>query len=93
MRSMFAFDLDDSDLLKLLLQLICNSWTCISWHLSINVLPQVMLDTVGPELQVVNKSETPISLVADGLVTLTPHLDQEATDELLPINFDGLAKV
>ncbi|CAM8931791.1 unnamed protein product [Rhodiola kirilowii] len=52
----------------------------------------VMLDTVGPELQVVNKSEKSITLVADGLVTLTPHEDQEASDELLPINFDGLAK-
>ncbi|CAM8891759.1 unnamed protein product [Rhodiola kirilowii] len=53
----------------------------------------VMLDTVGPELQVVNKSERSISLVADGLVTLTPHHDQEASNDLLPINFDGLAKV
>ncbi|CAG7905814.1 unnamed protein product [Brassica rapa] len=52
----------------------------------------VMLDTVGPELQVINKSEKPISLKADGLVTLTPNQDQEASSEVLPINFDGLAK-
>ncbi|KAL5648364.1 hypothetical protein ACJX0J_039173, partial [Zea mays] len=52
----------------------------------------VMLDTVGPELQVVNKSETPISLEENGTVVLTPHQGQEASSTLLPINFDGLAK-
>ena len=54
---------------------------------------QVMLDTVGPELQVVNKSETPISLEENGTVVLTPHQGQEASSTLLPINFAGLAKV
>lgn len=54
---------------------------------------QVMLDTVGAELQVVNKSEKAISLQADGLVVLTPDQGQEASSELLPINFDGLSKV
>ncbi|CAD5325653.1 unnamed protein product [Arabidopsis thaliana] len=52
----------------------------------------VMLDTVGPELQVINKSEKAITLKADGLVTLTPNQDQEASSEVLPINFNGLAK-
>ncbi|RLM58922.1 pyruvate kinase [Panicum miliaceum] len=52
----------------------------------------VMLDTVGPELQVVNKSETPISLEENGTVVLTPHRGQEASSSLLPINFSGLAK-
>ncbi|CAL9058709.1 unnamed protein product [Musa banksii] len=52
----------------------------------------VMLDTVGPELQVVNKSEKAISLEADGYVILTPDKDQEASSELLPINFSGLSK-
>eukprot|EP00262_Sarcandra_glabra_P008464 TRINITY_DN219_c0_g1_i3.p1 TRINITY_DN219_c0_g1~~TRINITY_DN219_c0_g1_i3.p1 ORF type:complete len:528 (+),score=69.30 TRINITY_DN219_c0_g1_i3:112-1695(+) len=52
----------------------------------------VMLDTVGPELQVVNKSERAISLVADEFVVLTPHQDQEASSKLLPINFGGLSK-
>lgn len=52
----------------------------------------VMLDTVGPELQVVNKSEHAISLEADAKVVLTPHQEQEASSELLPINFSGLAK-
>ncbi|KAI3839653.1 hypothetical protein MKX03_011273, partial [Papaver bracteatum] len=51
-----------------------------------------MLDTVGPELQVVNKSEKPISLEAESLVLLTPDQDKEATSDLLPINYDGLAK-
>lgn len=52
-----------------------------------------MLDTVGPELQVVNKTEHPISLQADSLVVLTPDEDKDATPNLLPINFHGLSKV
>nr|AIZ68207.1 pyruvate kinase, cytosolic isozyme-like isoform X1 [Albuca bracteata] len=53
----------------------------------------VMLDTVGPELQVVNKSEHAISLEADGFVTLTPDdQSKEASSKLLPINFTGLSK-
>uniref|UniRef100_A0A5B7CID8 Pyruvate kinase n=1 Tax=Davidia involucrata TaxID=16924 RepID=A0A5B7CID8_DAVIN len=54
----------------------------------------VMLDTVGPELQVVNKSEKAISLQAEGIVVLTPDQghDQEASSEVLPINFSGLSK-
>ncbi|CAL9198863.1 unnamed protein product [Musa hybrid cultivar] len=52
----------------------------------------VMLDTVGPELQVVNKTEKAISLEADGYVILTPDKEQEASSELLPINFTGLSK-
>ena len=52
-----------------------------------------MLDTVGPELQVINKTERPISLEADTLVVLTPDQGKEASSNLLPINFMGLAKV
>ncbi|KAH1060684.1 hypothetical protein GLYMA_02G165300v4 [Glycine max] len=52
----------------------------------------VMLDTVGPELQVVNKTEHPISLQADTLVVLTPDQNKEATSNLLPVNFSGLSK-
>lgn len=52
-----------------------------------------MLDTVGPELQVVNKSEVTISLEENESVVLTPHQGQEASSKLLPINFAGLAKV
>jgi hypothetical protein len=54
---------------------------------------QVMLDTVGPELQVINKKENPISLQEDSFVVLTPDLDKEATSCLLPINFTGLSTV
>uniref|UniRef100_A0A803N7P2 Pyruvate kinase n=1 Tax=Chenopodium quinoa TaxID=63459 RepID=A0A803N7P2_CHEQI len=52
----------------------------------------VMLDTVGPELQVVNKTERPISLEADSFVVLTPDQTKEANSNLLPINFHGLSK-
>ncbi|KAL8526233.1 hypothetical protein ACS0TY_015450 [Phlomoides rotata] len=52
----------------------------------------VMLDTVGPELQVINKSEKAITLKADANVILTPDQGQDATSEILPINFAGLAK-
>ncbi|XVE96528.1 hypothetical protein REPUB_Repub02eG0230200 [Reevesia pubescens] len=52
----------------------------------------VMLDTVGPELQVVNKIEKAISLQADATVILTPDEGQDASSEILPINFDGLSK-
>ncbi|KAE8704602.1 putative leucine-rich repeat receptor-like protein kinase [Hibiscus syriacus] len=52
----------------------------------------VMLDTVGAEMQVDNKSEKAISLQADAMVVLTPDAGQEATSELLPINFNGLSK-
>ncbi|KAL5569523.1 hypothetical protein UlMin_026098 [Ulmus minor] len=55
-------------------------------------LCSVMLDTVGPELQVVNKTERPIALEADTSVVLTPDQEKEATSNLLPINFRGLAK-
>ncbi|XP_031110347.1 pyruvate kinase 1, cytosolic-like [Ipomoea triloba] len=52
----------------------------------------VMLDTTGPELQVINKSNHPISLEADTLLVLTPDVEKEATPNLLPINYNGLAK-
>ncbi|KVH54667.1 Pyruvate kinase [Cynara cardunculus var. scolymus] len=52
----------------------------------------VMLDTVGAEMQVVNKSEKAISLQQDDVVILTPDENQEASSQLLPINFPGLAK-
>lgn len=52
-----------------------------------------MLDTVGPELLIVNKSEQPISLQEDSLVILTPDQDKQASSNLLPINFGGLSKV
>ncbi|OIT39596.1 pyruvate kinase 2, cytosolic [Nicotiana attenuata] len=51
-----------------------------------------MLDTAGPELQVVNKSEQPISLKVDATVTLTPDEGQESSSDVFPINFGGLYK-
>lgn len=51
-----------------------------------------MLDTVGPELQVVNKSEKAISLEANAYVVLTPDQEKEASSQLLPVNFSGLPK-
>ncbi|KAJ8433313.1 hypothetical protein Cgig2_012881 [Carnegiea gigantea] len=57
-----------------------------------NLKEIVMLDTVGPELQVVNKTERPISLEAESLVVLTPDQSKEANSNLLPINFHGLSK-
>ncbi|GJT81409.1 pyruvate kinase [Tanacetum coccineum] len=53
---------------------------------------KVMLDTVGAEMQVVNKSEKAISIQQDDNVILTLDNGQEAISEVLPINFDGLAK-
>ena len=52
-----------------------------------------MLDTVGAEMQVVNKSGAPISLKEGDIVVLTPDNGEEASSEMLPINFDGLAQV
>lgn len=52
-----------------------------------------MLDTVGPELQVLNRGEGAISLQEDVSVILTPDQGQVASSEVLPINFGGLAKV
>ncbi|XP_029126048.1 pyruvate kinase 1, cytosolic isoform X4 [Cajanus cajan] len=51
-----------------------------------------MLDTVGAGMQVVYKSGKAISLEANAQVVLTPDQGQEASLEILPINFDGLAK-
>ncbi|XP_026413545.1 pyruvate kinase 1, cytosolic-like [Papaver somniferum] len=56
------------------------------------ICAEVMLDTVGPELQVVNKSEKTIALEAESLVLSTPDQDKEATSDLLPISYVGLAK-
>lgn len=52
----------------------------------------VMLDTVGPEVQVVNKSGQAITLKENDVVTLTPNQEKDASSEILPINFNGLAK-
>lgn len=51
-----------------------------------------MLDTVGPEIQVFNKSGKPIALEADAKVTITPDTTREASSQLLPINYSDIAK-
>jgi len=53
----------------------------------------VMLDTLGPELQVVNKSNQAISLKENEFVSLTPNQGIEASSESLPINYNGLSKI
>ena len=55
-------------------------------------LEQIMLDTIGPELQVFNKSGKPIALEADAKITITPDTTKEASSELLPINYADIAK-
>ncbi|KAI3890821.1 hypothetical protein MKX03_036274 [Papaver bracteatum] len=51
-----------------------------------------MLDTVGPELQVVNKSERWIALKDESSVVSTVDQDKEATSNIFPGNYDGIAK-
>eukprot|EP01018_Ginkgo_biloba_P004255 Gb_29463 [translate_table: standard] len=51
-----------------------------------------MLDTVGPELRIFNKSESQIVLETNAFVTLTPDQSREASSEVLPINYVGLSK-
>jgi len=48
---------------------------------------------MGPELQIVNNTDQPITLEADTLVVLTPDQNKEASSNLLPINFSGISKV
>ncbi|KAJ7549454.1 hypothetical protein O6H91_07G053800 [Diphasiastrum complanatum] len=57
------------------------------------ILCAVMLDTTGPELQVVNNSENPIVLEVDASVTLTPDQTMQASSEFLPMNYADLASV
>jgi len=51
----------------------------------------VMLDTVGPELHVVNNSESPIELEEGGTLVLTGDLGTQASSRVLPVNYGGLA--
>ncbi|KAK7391480.1 hypothetical protein VNO78_19896 [Psophocarpus tetragonolobus] len=51
----------------------------------------VMLDTLGPQLQIENKTDLPITLEAGTLVVLTPDQNKEASSNLLPVNFSGLS--
>lgn len=54
---------------------------------------QVMLDTIGPEVQVLNQSGNPIELKADNHVTITPDLSRDPSSLILPVNYNGLATV
>ncbi|KAL1549361.1 pyruvate kinase [Salvia divinorum] len=84
--AIFDFSLGDADYHQGTLE---NLKTTIKSTMKLCV---VMLDTVGPELQVVNKAEKAITLKADENVILTPDQGQEASNGILPINFAGLAK-
>ncbi|XP_052188991.1 pyruvate kinase 1, cytosolic-like [Diospyros lotus] len=52
----------------------------------------VLLDTMGPALQVCNKTGKKIELKAGSHVTITPNIDREPSAEVLPVNYNGLAK-
>ncbi|KAG0556156.1 hypothetical protein M758_11G028900 [Ceratodon purpureus] len=53
----------------------------------------VMLDTVGPELYVSNKNEHAIELQEGATLVLTGDKSVDASAEVLPINYEGLATV
>ncbi|KAJ1685922.1 hypothetical protein LUZ63_017312 [Rhynchospora breviuscula] len=59
---------------------------------NVQELCAVMLDTVGPELQVKNATGKPIVLEAGNHVTITPDCSKAASSEIFPLNFNGLAK-
>lgn len=52
----------------------------------------VMLDTVGPEVQVHNKTGIPIKLKADDRIVITPDTTKEPSSEILPITYSGLSE-
>lgn len=56
-----------------------------------NKLCAVMLDTMGPEIQICNKNEKSIELTAGDCVTVTPDLSKAPSAEVLPINYSELA--
>ncbi|XP_072981544.1 pyruvate kinase 1, cytosolic-like isoform X1 [Typha angustifolia] len=59
---------------------------------NVKKLCAVMLDTVGPELQVHNTTNDSIELKAGNHVTITPDISKVASAEILPINYTDLAK-
>ncbi|KAH9674888.1 Pyruvate kinase 2 [Citrus sinensis] len=68
------------------------SWGNTEYHQETLENLKAAVKTTKKLCAVVNKSEKAISLKADGSVVLTPDCGQEATSQVLPINFDGLAK-
>ncbi|KAK1288071.1 hypothetical protein QJS10_CPB19g00046 [Acorus calamus] len=59
---------------------------------NVKKLCAVMLDTVGPELQICNKSGNSIELKADEHVTITSDLSKDSSSEVLPVNYADLSK-
>ncbi|KAJ3671606.1 hypothetical protein LUZ60_007685 [Juncus effusus] len=59
---------------------------------NVKELCAVMLDTVGPELQVKNPTGEPIKMEAGNHVTVTPDLSRTPSADILPLNFAHLAK-
>ncbi|XP_039118695.1 pyruvate kinase 2, cytosolic-like, partial [Dioscorea cayenensis subsp. rotundata] len=59
---------------------------------NVKKLCAVMLDTMGPELQVFNENGNPIELIVDANVVITPDLSKVPSAEVLPVNYSGLAK-
>lgn len=57
-----------------------------------NKLCAVMLDTIGPEVQVLNKTGNPIKLQADDLITITSDTTKQPSPEILPIKYSGLSQ-
>ncbi|PON34382.1 Pyruvate kinase [Trema orientale] len=53
----------------------------------------VMLDTVGPEVQVNNRSGKPIELKADDRLTITSDVGIEPSADVLAVNYNRLAQI
>ncbi|KAK4749864.1 hypothetical protein SAY87_027313 [Trapa incisa] len=53
----------------------------------------VILDTVGPELQVCNTTGNPINLEADTHVTITSNASNQPSDEVLAVDYAELPKI
>nr|CAB3489665.1 unnamed protein product [Digitaria exilis] len=60
---------------------------------NVKKLCPVMLDTLGPEIQVHNSTGEPIELKAGNHVIITPDMSKAPSAEILPIKFGDLAKV
>ncbi|KAM0844354.1 hypothetical protein ACQ4PT_057097 [Festuca glaucescens] len=60
---------------------------------NVKKLCPIMLDTVGPEIQVDNSTGGSIELKGGNHVTITPDLSKAPSADILPIKFGDLAKV
>ncbi|XP_078440898.1 pyruvate kinase 2, cytosolic-like isoform X2 [Wolffia australiana] len=58
---------------------------------NVRKLCAVMMDTMGPELQVFNRSGNPIELKEGDYVKITPDTSQDPTNDILPVNYNDLA--